>query len=126
MKQGTHLRDAEALGEIKTLPELPKSTALEKELEGVINDPEEFRIALGRAQMDQLEYIEVTPKLFDYLRKNQETRYICYGSPGIKVYKVGTRDECEKVDKMNAENYQSYVWKKENPNWRKDILEVKD
>ena len=69
------MKQAEAMGEIKTMPEVtlpPPVQVVEKS--SVIDNPEEFRMAIGNAQMEGLEYIEVTEKLFKYLMKNQKVQ----------------------------------------------------
>lgn len=78
----------------------------------IIDDPEEFRAAIGQAQMEEVEFIEVSDRLFKFLVKNNKTPYITYGSPGIKVYKAGTKDELDRIDRMNAQEYHEHVSRK--------------
>ncbi len=112
-KSQTVFKKAEALGEIKTHPvvqdQLPE---VKEETEPVIDNPEDFRIALGNAQMDGKEFIEVSPKLYSYLLKNAKSPYITYGDPGIKVYKAGTREDIEREEAMSAEMRAEYLTKK--------------
>lgn len=106
---------AEAMSQIKSAARLPDE-AIEKmageELSDDIDTPEAFRTALGVAQMDELEYIEVGEKLFNYLVKNQKTPYLTYGEPGIKIYKKGTRVAIEKEESMKAEDRYTLICKR--------------
>lgn len=107
---------AESLGEITTLDEeiTPAKAAIEEK--GVIDNPEEFRIAIGQAEMSGEKYVEVSEKLFKYLVKNSKTRYITYGDGGIKVYKVGTKTECDYIESLTAEQYIDYMAKQGTTN----------
>lgn len=99
------LKDAEALGQLASLPEAAELKDSTKEDEKVCSTPEDFRMAIGRAQMDGLDYVEVTDDLFSYLVKNQKTPYLTYGDPGIKVFKTGTRAQILQEESMNAEDH---------------------
>lgn len=103
MAKNKDLGDAEAVGNLKTMP--PKQDPIvEKNYEGVVVDnPEDFRMAVGHAQMAHAEYIEVSARMFEYLVKNNKTEYITYGSPGIKVYKEGTREKIEAWERLSPE-----------------------
>lgn len=101
---------AESLGEIHTMPEeITKDVETKEEEVEVIDSPDAFRIAVGHAEMEGKNHIEVSERLFKYLVKNSKTRYITYGDGGIKVYKVGTKEENDKIDSMTAEQYIEYV-----------------
>jgi hypothetical protein len=99
---------AESLGEIHTMPEIEENLLIPKDEITLIDNPEDFRMAVGQAAMNGEEYVEVSEKLFKYLLKNSKSRYLTYGDPGIKVYKVGTREENEKIDKMSADAFLEY------------------
>lgn len=99
---------AESLGQIQTMPEIEEKVLGIKEQSTVIESPEDFRIAVGQAQMEGDEYIEVGEKLFKYLLKNSKSKYLTYGDPGIKVYLKGTREKYEREDKMSAEAFIGY------------------
>jgi len=105
---------AESIGEIYTMPELDESLVKEEKEITYVDDPESFRMAIGAAQMNDEEYIEVGEKLFKYLLKNSKSRYLTYGSPGIKIYLKGTRDALEKEDKMSGEQYLEHVSKQKH------------
>lgn len=105
-------KDAEAVGQIKTMHEAPEEKIEEIVENQVLSDPQEFQMAIGKAQMEGYEYVEVSQKLFDYLVKRNKTRYLTYGDPGIKVYVHGTRDEIEKEENMTAEEHYNYKSKK--------------
>ena len=112
--QQKSFKESEAMGDIKTLPETVEAqeqAKLEQSIE-MIDTPDKFASAIGNAQLDGLEYVEVEERLFKHLVKNSKTPYITYGKPGIKVYKRGTREELEKIDDMSAESYSTYLAKK--------------
>jgi len=102
---------AESLGEIVTMPEINEAVVETKEPPTVIDNPEEFRMAIGQAQMAGEEYIEVGEKLFKYLLKNSKSKYLTYGDPGVKVYLQGTREKYDKEDNMTAEQFAEYEGK---------------
>ena len=103
---------AESLGEIRTMPEVEEQKLEAADVDPVIDDPQEFRIAIGTAQMEGKTFVEVSERLFKYLVKNSKTNYITYGDPGVKVFLKGTREVIEKEDKMNAEERAVYESKK--------------
>lgn len=103
---------AESIGEIYTMPELDESLVNVDEKEVTyVDDPESFRMAIGAAQMQGEEYIEVGEKLFKYLLKNSKSKYLTYGAPGIKIYLKGTREALEREEKMSGEQYLEHVSK---------------
>lgn len=78
-------------------------------LKKILDNPEEFRTAIGQAQMNNVHALEVTDKLFRYLTRDSDSPFITYGDPGIKVYKVGTRQDIEGRQNMTAELYHEYL-----------------
>lgn len=103
--------DSEALGHIRSMPLVEESAPLpEAEETSVIGDPSVFHMEIGRAKIEGTEYIEVTPELFKMLIRNQKTPALVY--EGIKVYIAGTREDIERENRMNAEDYGSYIIKK--------------
>ena len=104
---------AEAVGELNTLAEEFEPTKEAKEETNIIDNPEDFRIAIGQAEMNGEKFVEVSEKLFKYLVKNSKTRYITYGDGGIKVYKAGTKEENDYIDKLTAEQYIEYIAKQQ-------------
>lgn len=112
MAKQESFKDAEANGHIKTLPEITETVVESKIPENITDNAEDFRLAIGRAQMDGLDYVEVSERLFNYLVKNQKTNYLTYGSPGIKVFKTGTRDQILREEKLNAEEFSAMEHKK--------------
>lgn len=69
----------------------------------VIDNPDEFRLRVGQAQMEGIKYLIVTEKLFSYLTKNSPDLYMTYGVPGVKVYKEGMKDKADAIDSRTAE-----------------------
>lgn len=106
------LKRSEAQGHIKTLEEEPELPVTPIESTPDIDQPDDFRIAIGNAQMEGADSIEVTERLFKYLVKNSKSRYITYGNPGIKVFMKGTRDEIEREESMSAEAYGEHMARK--------------
>jgi hypothetical protein len=72
-------------------------------IEQVASNPHEFQVMVGKAQMSQDRVVEVTAELFDYLLNGQKAPFIMYGNPGVRVYKVGTRDEIERREDMTLD-----------------------
>lgn len=104
-------KEAEALGKIKTLPK-EKEEKVEAHPEqsiDVIDTPDKFERAIGNAQLDGLDSIEVDEKLFKHLCKNSKTAYLTYGKPGIKVYLKGTRETNEQLEKMTADQFHDHI-----------------
>jgi predicted metal-binding transcription factor (methanogenesis marker protein 9) len=101
------------MGEIHTMPEVDEAV-FNPNVEEItfVDDPESFRMAIGAAQMNDQEYIEVGEKLFKYLLKNSKSKFLTYGSPGIKIYLQGTREQLERESKMSAEQYLDYDTKR--------------
>lgn len=115
------LKDAQALGELHTMPEVLDVPQERLEISGVIDNPEDFRMAVGNAQLDGVEHLEVSEKLFKYLLKNSKSRYITYGNPGVKVYLAGTKDKYDYEDSLNAEAHHEYLVKEK----QKELAGVK-
>ena len=119
MKSGTSgptdLNKGEALGQIKSMKQAPEKEAPKQvtdETNGIIDNAEEFRMAIGNAQMENLEYVEVSERLYKFLLKNRESNYLTYGDPGIKVYRAGTKKKCDREDNMPPERlYQERMLK---------------
>lgn len=107
---------AEALKHIKTLPSVPLKKVIEVLPDEVVANPEDFQHAIGTAQMEKVDgtgkgYVIVSEKMFNYLVRNQVTPYLTYGDPGIKVYKEGTREHLESLERMTPEQYHEYIVK---------------
>lgn len=112
-KMNNEFKKAESKGQIKTMPEAELELPIQEEkMPEIISNPEEFRMAIGHAQMEGLDFIEVSENLFKYLLKKSKSKYLTYGNPGIKVYQVGTREEIEKEEGMGAEQHHDYIHRK--------------
>lgn len=66
----------------------------------VIDDLNKFSIAITTAQATRKSYIEVTKTVFDSIMQGRKTGYFTYGSPGIKVYIKGTKEDFDRKDKL--------------------------
>lgn len=99
------LRKVETMQELVVLePEIP-------EQEKPAENPQEFSRAIAFAQAEGKKDIEVTQKMFEFLVKNNPTKYLTYGHPGVRVYVSGTKDKIEKEEKMDAVAYANHVGK---------------
>lgn len=114
MEKVKTFREAEAVGQVKSLPEVKEEAKAEvfEQSHAVIDTPDKFQEAIGNAQLDGLEYIEVEEKLFKHLVRNSPTEYLTYGKPGVKVFKRGTREAILKKDNLSAEAYHDFVSRK--------------
>jgi hypothetical protein len=104
--KGTKEKDmavAESLGHIKTMPVAKTNILAEEFNDKVVDNPEDFRVAIGHAQLSGKDYIEVSEPLFNYLVKNNQTEYLTYGSPGVKVFKEGTKDKILNMENLPPE-----------------------
>lgn len=108
----TEFEQAEMLGEIVTSPFDDTKEEIKEEVSEVIDDPNEFRMAIGQAQMEGYEYVEVSEKMFKYLLRKSKSKYLTYGDPGIKVFQVGTREEIEREESLSAEQYHEHIMRK--------------
>lgn len=122
------LSSAEAVGHIKSMPEmqgLPQEADIVDD--SVIDDPDTFRMAIGNAQMEEREWIEIGERLFKHLVRNNKTEYFTYGSPGVKVFLKGTRKEIMQRERMTSDDYHEYITKKKSQEYqeklRKDLEE---
>jgi hypothetical protein len=96
--------NAEANGQIKSMP-VSKANIVEVEEVDVkvVDNPHDFNMAIGHAQMAGRDYLEVSEELFNYLVKNNQTDYLTYGSPGVKVYRAGTKEKIERLEKLSPD-----------------------
>lgn len=82
---------------------LPETKPVEAKSDVVIDNPADFREALSQAQLHEVEYLVVSPKLFAYLSNNKETPWINYGEPCVRVYKEGTKDDCDVCESLSPD-----------------------
>lgn len=112
MTKRNEMKDAEALGHIKTMPEVVEAARAEAPPSVAIDNPEEFRLAVGQAQMEGIDHLLVTEKLMSYLLRGNKSESLTYGDPGIRIFVEGTKEEIERVERMNAEQFQTHYIKK--------------
>lgn len=102
------LNDAVAAGTLKTMP-VEKGAYVDDAaeiLDTVIDNPQDFQIAIGHAQMAGRESIEVSDRLFDYMVKTSKTEdYFTYGNPGVRVYREGVREKIEHRESLGVDEY---------------------
>lgn len=75
----------------------------------VIDSPEEFRNAVSQAQMNNQDFLTVSPRMFKYLIKDEKLNSFTYGQPGIQVFKDGTREDVEREQDMSADYYYKHM-----------------
>lgn len=86
--------------------------------DGTIKDLAEFRVALGQAQLSGKDHLEVTNEIFDFLCNGQETAYINYGTPAVKIYRAGSKANIDRIEKMTLDQRAKHLadeWRAANP-----------
>lgn len=117
MKNRNDFRQAEALGHIKTMPEVEQQQELTEEVKpAVIDSPDDFRMAVAEAQMAGVDHLVVSERVMKYLLRGNKSEYLTYGDPGLKIFLEGTKEEIERRERMSAEQYHEYYMKKMNGN----------
>lgn len=111
-KNKNEFRNAEALGHITTMPEVKEQPMVADTKSDVIDNPEEFRMAVANAQMEGVDHVVVTEKVLKYLLRGNKSESLTYGDPGVRVFLEGTKDEIERVERMNAEQFHEHYIKK--------------
>lgn len=78
---------------------------------GPIDSMDDYRHAVSEAELDGLEYIEVTDRVFDKIRPGAKTLDTFVTGPGLMVYRSGTnaKDRHESITNMSAEEYMSFA-----------------
>jgi len=80
-----------------------------------IDNYDDFRNALANAQFriksGVSDHIEVSERLFRELVSGQETPYLTYGDPGIKIYIKGTKSSIDTLEKMSAQEHYEHTMK---------------
>lgn len=107
-KVKNEFKDAEALGHVKPLPEnleLSQLPEVKESKEEVINDPEEFRMAIAHAQMEGVGHVIVSKKMLEFLMRGNKGVSLTYGSPGVRVYLEGTKESLDDLEKLSAEQF---------------------
>lgn len=102
-KHRTDFQKLEALGHIKTMPEPEAEMVVEEPKVGVIDSPEDFRMAVATAQMEGVDHLIVTKRVFDYLLRGNKSESLTYGDPAVRIFLEGTKEEIERKEKMTAE-----------------------
>lgn len=89
-----------------------------KESEGVVTELAQFRNALSAAQLAKKTYLEVSEEIFTFLANGEVTNYINYGTPTIRIFRPGTKEEIERRERMNIDalaKLQADEWRAANP-----------
>lgn len=113
MKQNPNTKDlfeAEAIGQIHRGLEVPEFEAVQPlmpSMDKVLDSPEEFRMAIGRAQLEGAPFITISDRLMTYLSRGKDLS-ITYGNPGIRVYVEGAKDGLDKIERMNSDQFHTH------------------
>ena len=86
--------------------------------EGPITDLAIFRTAVAKAQLAGDEFLEVSEEIFNFICNGQETAYINYSSPAVKIYRAGTKANQDRLDKMTLDQRAKHLadeWRAANP-----------
>lgn len=76
----------------------------------MFDDLASFNSAVLNSAMENIKEFTVSRRLFDFLCKDKESKYMTYGSPGVRVYPEDCkRDEIEILEQMNAEQYNEHA-----------------
>jgi len=76
---------------------------------GVPDTIAEFEKTVSDRLFSGFDFIEVSERIFKHYCVDPNTGYFTWGKPGIKVYRVGTKDEFDKIDRMKSEDYAAYL-----------------
>lgn len=107
--KGMHQITPKTLNRVQPLPSVAEPVVLKEDSWEPAKTREEFFDAVQRAHAEERDWLEVTDEVFKMLVRNQKTNYLTYDSPGIKVFRVGTRDQILKEEAMTPEAYSSYI-----------------
>lgn len=78
----------------------------------VVDSYEGFKQAIDEARAHGIDSIEVSEKVMKVISGQPKTKSITYGTPGIRVYLSGVRDQIDKEESMSAETYYNYLGNK--------------
>ena len=101
--------------ELQKTIEMAGSAAIES---GPIKDLAVFRSAHGQAQLAGIDHLEVSDEIFDFLCNGQDTAYINYGNPAVKVYRAGSKAQLDRIEKMTLDQRAKHLadeWRAANP-----------
>lgn len=104
------LFEAEAIGQIHRGLEMPELAAEEPkmpEAHEILDNPEQFRMAIGRAQLNSEKYVTISERLMQYLARGKALS-ITYGNPGIRVYVDGAKEKLDKIEAMNSDQFHTH------------------
>jgi hypothetical protein len=101
-KKTSHIKEVEAT--VHDDGKVTYSDEAGEEKAYVIDSTEDFRFAMGEAQLTGKKNLEVSHRLFDHLTLGKPTPYIIYGNPAVKIYREGTMDQIEKLESLDVED----------------------
>lgn len=81
-----------------------------------IDNHQDFNSALLEKQAgivdDPNPYLEVSEKFFKALSKGRDLRSMTYGDPGVRIYRIGTKEEIDLEEKMPADKFREIELKR--------------
>lgn len=80
--------------------------------EYVIENYQDFNVALGMCQTENIEAMEVDQAFFDTLSKGRPTPFIVYGNPAVKVFPQGKMEKGLKILMLDRDKYLELLAKK--------------
>lgn len=80
--------------------------------EYVIENYQDFNVALGMCQTESIEAMEVAQEFFDTIAKGRPTPFIVYGNPAVKVFPQGKMEKGLKILQLDRDKYLELLAKK--------------
>jgi len=95
--------------ELPTTEQEPKQR---KQKSTAIDNYIDFEASVKHAQLEDIEYLEVTQKLMEKLMKDSEVESITYGKPGVRVFVEGARERILGQEALSTEEFRELEIKK--------------
>ena len=83
-----------------------------EKVEYVIDNYQDYNVAVGMCQTEGLEGFEVSPEFFQILVRGQQTPFLITGVPPVKVFPKGTMEKQLKIMALSIEKYRELLGKK--------------
>lgn len=80
----------------------------EIKLPDVLDTLEDFRSAVGQAQLSGKGHVVVSPRIFHFLTSGKETPFLDFGSPSIRVYCSDTMQKVVEIEEMNLDTFHKH------------------
>ncbi len=80
--------------------------------EYVIDNHQDFNVALGMCQAEEIEAMEVSLDFFARISHGKETPFIIYGNPAVKVFPAGKMEKGLKILQLSRDKYLDLLGKR--------------